>query len=521
MLSHIRKSIERAVIDALDELICPDRMQFGFQRAINTLQAAIDVAAVLNEAVQHLFAILDLTKAYDRVVRARLIEKLKSMDITQDLVNQIVVFLVPLVVQTAGDVTRATAIITTGLAQGGSASPALFRIFIDDLAGDLRQAQGKNREAVGDSLEDPAKLVADDVVVIAKSEEGLQTLLDTCTNWAARNHLEWKPQKCSVVVKWVGALRRCTFWLADQPIPLKRKTRYLGVMFGSDGFSKEAGRDLTNKCLQVCQAITSQPFFDAGLPTSTVLALYRANVRSILTYGLALTRDTGEMERLDRKLLNLYFKPLCFLGRELPDKLIDRLCLRMRLPSLKMEIENAARKRTGKLERASMQAVNSKAKTHAKDSLTAIHKLHPSTPLRSQGQGKRMSERKWLVRKFKEWNEQLAPAKKESRTVDKVTRERLHQDILDSHELSVEQKRSVYRYFVYRFPLYIKMSKEEDTEMKFLMKQDLNREERREVIRRLKQIHARDTQAQIDEEAAKSLLELHEKLQAREIAEAQ
>lgn len=133
------------------------------------------------------------------------------MGIPQDLVSQIVVFLVPLIIQTAGDVTRATAILTTGLAKCGSASPALFRIFIDDFAGDLRQAQGKHREGEGDSLVDPAKLVVDDVVVVANSEEELQQLLDICTQWASRNHSEWKPQKISVVVKRVGAFPRCTF----------------------------------------------------------------------------------------------------------------------------------------------------------------------------------------------------------------------------------------------------------------------------------------------------------------------
>lgn len=45
MLSNVTKAIERAVIDELEEIVRPDRIQFGFQRAINTLQAEIDVVA--------------------------------------------------------------------------------------------------------------------------------------------------------------------------------------------------------------------------------------------------------------------------------------------------------------------------------------------------------------------------------------------------------------------------------------------------------------------------------------------
>lgn len=36
MLSHVRKEIERAVVNELDEINRTDRMIFGFQRAINT-----------------------------------------------------------------------------------------------------------------------------------------------------------------------------------------------------------------------------------------------------------------------------------------------------------------------------------------------------------------------------------------------------------------------------------------------------------------------------------------------------
>lgn len=50
------------MIDELDELGIPDRMQFGFQRAVNTLQATINVEAVLNEAIDYLVAVLYLNK---------------------------------------------------------------------------------------------------------------------------------------------------------------------------------------------------------------------------------------------------------------------------------------------------------------------------------------------------------------------------------------------------------------------------------------------------------------------------
>lgn len=106
----------------------------------------MDVAAVLNEAIEHLIAVLDLTKAYDLVVRAILIEKLENMSVPKDLVAKITIFPVPIIVKTAGDVTHTLVTLTTGLTQGGP-SPALFRVFIDDPAGELRKPRVKKQRS--------------------------------------------------------------------------------------------------------------------------------------------------------------------------------------------------------------------------------------------------------------------------------------------------------------------------------------------------------------------------------------
>lgn len=75
MLSHIRQILEKAVVEELEEATKTDRMQYGFQTRLNTLQAAIEGAASLEENKELLAAVLDLTKAYDRVNRMILIQK--------------------------------------------------------------------------------------------------------------------------------------------------------------------------------------------------------------------------------------------------------------------------------------------------------------------------------------------------------------------------------------------------------------------------------------------------------------
>lgn len=242
-----------------------------------------------------MIAVLDLTKAYDRVVREILVTKLESMGVPPNLVSKIIVFLVPLLVQTAGDVTHTVAVLTTGLTQGagGLASPALFRIFIYDLAGELRTAQGKPAEEEGDSWEYPAKLVADDVIIIARNSVELQKLLDTCTDWAKQNCLEWIPTKCAVVTRVTGndssdGIQQ--FKLSGQVIPKRDEARYLGVTIMNKGFVKRADIEHEKQCMAACVAATRQPFFDASLPSATIRTLFRTNIRSTSMYGLMLIK---------------------------------------------------------------------------------------------------------------------------------------------------------------------------------------------------------------------------------------
>lgn len=118
MLSHVRKILEKAVVEELEEITKTDRMQFGFQARINALQAEVEVSAKLETNEHSTAAILDLINANDRVSRQVMISKLEELGVTIDIINQILIFLLPLSVSTAGDATSAHAILTIGLVQG-------------------------------------------------------------------------------------------------------------------------------------------------------------------------------------------------------------------------------------------------------------------------------------------------------------------------------------------------------------------------------------------------------------------
>lgn len=337
----------------------------------------------------------------------------------------------------------------------------MFRFFIDDLARDLRQAQGKGRGPSGDSVSEPGKLVADDVILVARSEEEMQKLLDVCTHWASRNKLNWKPAKCSIVMeRATGNLTDLN--LAGNHLKGVKEAKYLGITVSGRGFSKKLDKELEAKCRTAWTATTSQSFFDVGLPLKTITTLYRKNVCSIIIYETALLKSIDDLVDLDNRMLQSYLKRIIHAKPNLSQTLLDRLCIRIRMPILLMDIERLTRVWTVKLGRASRTHHTEKVKKHAQDALNAITKLPQEVPARRYFTRGPFEPKRWEVQEFKSWRTSTLSDSAKPRVIDRVTKSVVEDDILDSNRLTVGEKRSGWRYLVYRFPLDTTAEVQED-----------------------------------------------------------
>lgn len=125
------------------------------------------------------------------------------------------------------------------------------------------------------------------------------------------------------------------------------------------------------------------------------------------------------------------------------DKLIDRFCLRIRLPSLAIEMDTSIKGWLSRLRYNINFGHTKKTRQHSKDTIGAIKKMKPDTVLRKHNTSKGGNKQKFLLTALQRWNLDLSPSKRNSRVVHRVTKVYIENDILDSAYLRTEEKCSV------------------------------------------------------------------------------
>ena len=124
----------------------------------------------------------------------------------------------PLSVRTSKDITDTSATITIGVPQGESFSCTLFNIFQDTL---LEKLSSVPHHTSGKA----ASALADDVILMSKTAEGLQLLLENCTEWSAEYQMAWNaaPGKSEVLLPPRG---HQTVYI----LPIRRTTAKCGIV---------------------------------------------------------------------------------------------------------------------------------------------------------------------------------------------------------------------------------------------------------------------------------------------------
>ena len=170
-----------------------------------------------------------------------------------------------------------------GVQQGNPLSPRLFNLYINDLLNEM-----KNEDAV--SLDDNyffnALMYADDVIIFATSEQGMQKCLDKldefCNIWKLRINL--KKTKCMTFSKGTNT-KKVNFTSNSKLIENTKEYRYLGITINCKDCSfTPTLSDLSGKANRAMYALLSKMPIHLA-PIKIMLKLFDICIVPILLYG--------------------------------------------------------------------------------------------------------------------------------------------------------------------------------------------------------------------------------------------
>ena len=143
-------------------------------------------------------AFVDISKAYDTVNREILWAKLKRIGISGKFLDMLKSMYSGDSVDTVVNGVRTRPVfLQRGLRQGCSLSPLLFNIYISDIGHDL--AMVDEGFLLGEKLRVAGLLFADDIILVAKSAEGLRRLLSLVNSHCQRLKLTISQKKSQII----------------------------------------------------------------------------------------------------------------------------------------------------------------------------------------------------------------------------------------------------------------------------------------------------------------------------------
>ena len=189
-------------------------------------------------------------------------------------------------------------------------SPTLFAIYINDLAVEIKNSN--IGVILNENLTINILLYADDIVLLAKSEEDLQSLLYIVECWCKKWRLEINLTKTNIMhVRCNRKPQSKYMFLFDmQPVPYCTSYKYLGA-----NINEHLDFDYTAQCLadsagRALSSVVTKMIKNGGFPFRVYTILYDACVTSISDYASEITGYTQY-----QSTLKLYLRAIrAFLG---------------------------------------------------------------------------------------------------------------------------------------------------------------------------------------------------------------
>ena len=201
--SVVSKLFERVILMKWENCLRSSDLQFGFSKGIGCAECS----HVVLETIDHYLGNgsngmiacgLDLSKAYDRVSHYGLLCKLIKRGLPVAVVKLLESWCTQQLLRVKWDGQLSEPVgVSNGVRQGSVLSPLLFNVVMDDLLVKLRES-GNGAKVGGIFVGSVA--YADDLLLLSPTVNGMQCMLDVCSNFVEENCMRFNVQKCAVVV---------------------------------------------------------------------------------------------------------------------------------------------------------------------------------------------------------------------------------------------------------------------------------------------------------------------------------
>ena len=290
--SSIGKLFNRILNSRLDKFLIKhhiiDDCQIGFTKKARTsdhmfvLKTLIDkYCSMTNGRLYACF--VDFQKAFDTVIHTGIKLKLLEMGVGSLFYNIInsMYAVSNSCIKVNGELTDNFPVML-GVKQGDNLSPNLFKIFINDLT---KYLQNTADPVVLNNRSLHCLLYADDVILLSKSPEGLQSKIDMlhqyCQNWC----LTVNTNKTKVLIfNKAGKYISHDFIFNNVKLECVNKYKYLGIHFCASGSFSFTQDELYKKALKAYFKL-SKDFLSLHPSVKTSTHVFDHTIKPILLYG--------------------------------------------------------------------------------------------------------------------------------------------------------------------------------------------------------------------------------------------
>lgn len=270
--------------------------QNGFRKARSTVDHLSTLTSIIETRKLNrkptFAAFIDFRKAYDAIDRTMLFSKLCDLGISGKMFQALKsIYKEVKCCVRLNNMQTDWFSVKCGLKQGCCLSPLLFNLFINDLITTISNF-GIGIE-VGDNDMVAILAYADDVVLLAESEDELQSLLNVLKSWCDNNKMVINTDKSMIVhFRRPSETRSSTsFSVGDVNLKTTSHYTYLGLLLTEHLDYTAMAKQVSKSANRALSLVISKYKLFGGLPFNTYTKLFDSVVWSTISYGAAIWGD--------------------------------------------------------------------------------------------------------------------------------------------------------------------------------------------------------------------------------------